>query len=51
MNYSGEVDIDDVFDILWVWGTCEDCPEDVNDDGLVDIDDVFATFYLWGPCP
>lgn len=51
VNYSGEVDIDDIFDILCAWGPCDDCPEDVDGSGWVDIDDVFVTFNVWGPCP
>ena len=50
VNGSGMVDIDDLFDVLGAWGTCEDCPEDVNNDGLVDIDDVFDVLAGWGPC-
>ena len=51
VNYDGVVDIDDLFQILGAWGTCDDCPEDVNDDGKVDIDDIFAVLAAWGPCP
>ena len=47
---SGAVDIDDLFQVLGAWGTCDDCPEDINDDGIVDIDDIFAVLADWGPC-
>ncbi|UCD75795.1 MAG: hypothetical protein JSV91_02535 [Phycisphaerales bacterium] len=51
VNFSGEVNIDDIFDILSAWGDCDECPEDVNDDGTVNIDDIFDALYVWGPCP
>ncbi|UCD75025.1 MAG: M28 family peptidase [Phycisphaerales bacterium] len=51
VNGTGMVDIDDLFDVLGAWGTCDECPEDVNNDGLVDIDDVFDVLGAWGPCP
>ncbi|UCD75649.1 MAG: M28 family peptidase [Phycisphaerales bacterium] len=51
VNNSDVVDIDDLFQVLGAWGTCDDCPEDINDDGLVDIDDIFEVLGNWGPCP
>lgn len=51
VNGDDEVNIDDVFSVLQVWGTCDDCPEDINQDGMVDIDDVFEVLANWGPCP
>ncbi|UCD75479.1 MAG: carboxypeptidase regulatory-like domain-containing protein [Phycisphaerales bacterium] len=51
VNNDDVVDIDDLFQVLGAWGTCEDCPEDINDDGLVDIDDLFEVLGAWGPCP
>ncbi|UCD75647.1 MAG: M28 family peptidase [Phycisphaerales bacterium] len=51
VNGTDVVDIDDLFQVLGAWGTCDDCPEDVNDDGVVDIDDIFAVLGNWGPCP
>ncbi|UCD74631.1 MAG: alkaline phosphatase family protein [Phycisphaerales bacterium] len=48
------VDIDDVFSVLYAWGTCDDpenCPADLTGDGVVDIDDIFAVLDVWGPCP
>ncbi|UCD74429.1 MAG: hypothetical protein JSV91_11635 [Phycisphaerales bacterium] len=51
VNTDGIVNIDDLFQVLGAWGTCDDCPEDVNDDGLVDIDDIFDILAAWGPCP
>ncbi len=45
-----EVNIDDVFAMLGVWGDCPGCPEDLNGDDVVNIDDVFALLGMWGPC-
>lgn len=50
VNGDAEVNIDDLFQTLGAWGSCDDCVEDVNEDGLVDIDDVFAVLADWGPC-
>ena len=51
LNGDNKVNIDDLFQILGAWGTCDDCPEDINDDGVVDIDDLFEVLAQWGPCP
>ncbi|UCD75734.1 MAG: hypothetical protein JSV91_02230 [Phycisphaerales bacterium] len=51
VNNDQTVDIDDLFQVLGAWGTCDDCPEDVNDSGVVDIDDIFEILGNWGPCP
>ncbi|UCD75071.1 MAG: hypothetical protein JSV91_14955 [Phycisphaerales bacterium] len=50
VNDDGQVNIDDLFQVLGAWGPCNDCPEDVNDDGQVNIDDIFAVLGAWGPC-
>lgn len=49
VNDDGQVDIDDLFDVLGHWGEGEG-QWDVNEDGTVDIDDVFAVLGDWGPC-
>lgn len=51
LNSDLTVNIDDLFAVLGVWGTCDDCPEDINNDGTVDIDDLFEVLAAWGPCP
>ncbi|UCD76175.1 MAG: hypothetical protein JSV91_04480 [Phycisphaerales bacterium] len=51
VNDDGKVNIDDLFQILGAWGTCDECPEDINDDGKVNIDDLFIILGQWGPCP
>jgi len=49
------VNIDDIFAVLGLWGTCPDpcppyCTGDLTDDCLVNIDDIFAILGQWGPC-
>ena len=50
VNGDDAVDIDDLFQVLGAWGSCENCPEDINEDGTVDIDDIFEILANWGPC-
>lgn len=52
---SGEVDIDDIFQILANWGPCQhdspdEYPADVDFSCSVDIDDLFAALGNWGEC-
>lgn len=47
---DSQVNIDDVFSVLALWGVCDDCPEDLNFDGVVNIDDLFVVLANWGPC-
>ena len=49
VNFDGMVDIDDLFQVLSNWGTCDRCFEDVDLSGIVDIDDIFAVLSEWGP--
>ena len=51
VNFDDQVNIDDLFQVLGAWGTCDDCPEDINGDGKVNIDDLFEILGAWGPCP
>ncbi|UCD75150.1 MAG: DNRLRE domain-containing protein [Phycisphaerales bacterium] len=51
VNSDLTVDINDLFQVLAAWGTCNECPEDVNVDGTVDINDLFEVLSAWGPCP
>jgi hypothetical protein len=55
VDESEEVDIDDLFEILYYWGSCPaglpaDCVCDLNHDCVVDIDDLFEVLGNWGPC-
>ncbi|UCD76080.1 MAG: FG-GAP repeat protein, partial [Phycisphaerales bacterium] len=60
LNGDGQVNIDDLFEVLGHWGVCgdpNDCPWDLAGpnngppDGKVNIDDLFAVLGAWGPCP
>ncbi len=51
-----QVNIDDVFAVLGLWGDCDDpcppyCDGDLTEDCIVNIDDIFAILGEWGPCP
>ncbi len=50
-----QVNIDDIFAILGLWGKCPDpcppyCEGDLGEDCVVNIDDIFAILGMWGPC-
>ena len=50
-----QVNIDDIFAVLGLWGNCDDpCPPyclgDLTEDCTVNIDDIFAILGMWGPC-
>ncbi len=50
-----QVNIDDIFAILGLWGVCPDpcppyCTGDLTEDCSVNIDDIFAVLGEWGPC-
>ncbi len=50
-----QVNIDDVFAALGLWGDCDDpcppyCDGDLTEDCIVNIDDIFAILGEWGPC-
>ncbi len=50
-----QVNIDDIFAVLGLWGTCPDpcppyCDGDLTQDCAVNIDDIFAILGQWGPC-
>ena len=50
-----QVNIDDIFAVLGLWGECADpcppyCTGDLTEDCAVNIDDIFAILGLWGPC-
>ncbi|UCD73814.1 MAG: hypothetical protein JSV91_08435 [Phycisphaerales bacterium] len=51
VNHDGVVNIDDLFQLLGVWGPCWFCEEDLNGDGKVNIDDLFIVLGAWGTCP
>ncbi len=50
-----QVNIDDIFAALGLWGPCDDpcppyCDGDLTQDCTVNIDDIFAILGQWGPC-
>ncbi len=50
-----QVNIDDIFAVLGLWGDCPDpCPPyclgDLTEDCAVNIDDIFAILGMWGLC-
>jgi len=50
-----QVNIDDIFAVLGLWGDCPDpcppyCTGDLTEDCTVNIDDIFAILGMWGPC-
>ncbi len=50
-----QVNIDDIFAVLGLWGDCPDpcppyCTGDLTEDCTVNIDDIFAILGQWGPC-
>ncbi len=55
LNEDDQVDIDDIFAILGLWGDCDDpcppcCTGDLTEDCTVNIEDIFAILGMWGPC-
>ena len=49
LDLSGAVDVDDLLQILSVFGT-EDDSADLDGSGLVDVNDVLMTISSWGEC-
>lgn len=47
---SGEVNVDDLLEVLNNWGDCLGCDADINDDGTVNVDDLLILLNNWGPC-
>ncbi len=55
LNGDDQVNIDDIFAVLGLWGDCPDpcppyCNGDLTEDCTVNIDDIFAILGMWGPC-
>jgi hypothetical protein len=48
---NGVVDVDDLLEVITLWGPCAGCPADVNDDGEVNVDDLLTVISEWGACP
>ena len=52
-DLNGEVNVDDLLQLLTAWGPCLDecCIEDLDGNGLVDVTDLLALLATWGTCP
>ena len=51
IDEDGDIDVNDLVQVILGWGDVGDVPGDVNGDGEVDIDDLIILFLAWGPCP
>ena len=47
-NGDGEVNVDDILDMLGQFGTAGDC--DTNGDGIIDVNDLLTQIANWGSC-
>ncbi|MBT5381903.1 MAG: hypothetical protein HOL13_03585, partial [Phycisphaerae bacterium] len=47
-NGDGQVDVDDVLELLGQFGGTGEC--DTNGDGTIGVDDLLAQIGNWGPC-
>ena len=43
--------VNDLLAVINAWGSCANCPADLNDDGLVNVNDLLAVINAWGACP
>jgi hypothetical protein len=48
VNGDGQVDVNDLLEIIGKWGPCSGCPADVDGSGEVDVNDVLAVLGYWG---
>jgi hypothetical protein len=51
LSGDGDVNSDDLFQLLGAWGACAACPQDLTGDGDVNSDDLFQLLGAWGACP
>ena len=47
MVRDGDVDFDDLLDVLAAWGKCQGCPADLDGSGVVDFGDVLILLANW----
>ena len=45
---DGDVDFNDLLEVLSTWGPCDGCPGDVNRDGQVAFADLLLVLSNWG---
>ena len=48
VNGDGEIDVDDLLEVIGAWGECPGCDADVDGSGDVGVDDVLAILSVWG---
>jgi hypothetical protein len=54
VNADGEVNVDDLDDLLGMWGPCPPegpCMADFICDGVINVSDLLVLLGHWGPCP
>jgi T5SS/PEP-CTERM-associated repeat protein len=49
-NGTGNIDVDDLLDVINNWGSCSGCAADTNGSGAVDVDDLLEVINNWGSC-
>ncbi|MCI0352053.1 MAG: hypothetical protein L0Z53_21750, partial [Acidobacteriales bacterium] len=51
MPADGFVDVIDMLALIYEWGHCPGCPQDLTGDDWVNISDLLALIGAWGACP
>ena len=49
-NGDGQVNVDDILNVIAAFGACGACPEDMNGDGQVGVFEILVILDTWGPC-
>ena len=47
-NGDGEVNVDDLIQVVMDWGPCSGCDGDIDDNGTVNVDDLIVVIMNWG---
>ena len=47
---NGDVDFNDLLQVLSTWGDCPGCPSDLDGNTVVGFDDLLLLLSRWGPC-
>jgi hypothetical protein len=50
VTLDGEVDVEDLVEVILAWGACGSCVADVTGDGDVDVEDLVEVILNWGDC-
>ncbi len=51
LSGDGEVDFEDILEVLAHWGEDGSMGGDTNDDDYVNFEDILNILGAWGPCP